>query len=475
MQKTTTAAELEPRKSEKKSAQKATAAAATPKRKSSKSLFVVDDSAAVAAPPPPAEQIKEETVVEAVAADEIVKNVTTLKEPTNEDCEETKPLAAPRLLSSIDLTDSPIPTQTPSVVVQTDIKTIVAEIKTPRTRLVRQSGLFSDANDQIDLTACPETPSSPATKFCPVLNETFSPEPPVVVLNETFSPAERRRESQPVDTPPIRTPPVATPPIRTPPFATAAAATTAQTEEPSVAYAQSTENATIKTSQPTSARKSISAVSITPATRIIQSRQNAAAATTPKTPSSVSVKRLAGKQTGDRLLSIRNQTPFRAGGGNAAGRNGFSSGAATSSSAFSRVINGTTPAKQLIARALPLTKLKSIRKRSMSVDEAGKRERPRVTFHSPANQEIPIDEIDMIMERSVRKENNRQHEENRLALRQRSISNAEGGRQLLRDLNGIEPATGDSAAINGKSGIFLKSRYPIVHLDGRHIFFYLFV
>lgn len=68
-----------------------------------------------------------------------------------------------------------------------------------------------------------------------------------------------------------------------------------------------------------------------------------------------------------------------------------------------RFLVASTPEKQLLEATLPLTILKSIRKRSFSVDcELPKKERQRVTFHSPANKEIPIDEIDLIMENSRR-------------------------------------------------------------------------
>lgn len=76
------------------------------------------------------------------------------------------------------------------------------------------------------------------------------------------------------------------------------------------------------------------------------------------------------------------------------------------SPALSQHSASSTPNKtmQLITSALPLTKsnLKSIRKRSFSVDTNSTRKTNRVTFHSPANQEIPINEIDLIMETSRR-------------------------------------------------------------------------
>lgn len=65
----------------------------------------------------------------------------------------------------------------------------------------------------------------------------------------------------------------------------------------------------------------------------------------------------------------------------------------------------STPKHQLLEAALPLTILKSIRKRSFSVDgDIPKKEKHRVTFHSPANQQIPINELDLIMENSRREE-----------------------------------------------------------------------
>lgn len=107
-----------------------------------------------------------------------------------------------------------------------------------------------------------------------------------------------------------------------------------------------------------------------------------------KTPIT-SVKRL--KSTSGKLLK-REQTPYKPGSTKIGTKN-------------LRFVIPSTPEKQLLEVTLPLTNLKSIRKRSFSVDcVLPKKERQRVTFHSPANMEIPIDEIDLIMENSRREE-----------------------------------------------------------------------